>query len=69
MPARAARTIAVHQELMDNSELVQRVAATLIKGEMFERAGELYENIRKYEDALQCYRKGEAYTRAIELAR
>jgi intraflagellar transport protein 172 len=69
MPARAARTVTNHEELMNNPELVQRIANALLKGEMYERAGDLYEKIRKYQEALQCYRRGEAYRRAVELAR
>jgi intraflagellar transport protein 172 len=33
------------------------------------QAGDLFEKINKYQDALQCYRKGENYRRAVELAR
>ena len=69
MPARAARTVTSNEDLMNNGELVQRIANALLKGEMFERAGDLYEKIRKYQEALQCYRRGEAYRRAVELAR
>lgn len=74
------------QELINNSELVNRIANALIKGDMYERvsciaayvnssshclhqAGDLYEKINKYPDALQCYRKGENYRRCVELAR
>ena len=69
MPARAARTVTTHEDLMNNGDLVQRIANALLKGEMYERAGDLYEKIRKYQEALQCYRRGEAYRRAVELAR
>lgn len=37
MPARAARVVTNHEELMNNSELVNRIASALIKGNMYER--------------------------------
>ena len=36
---------------------------------MHERAGDLYEKIRKPQEALQCYRRGDAFARAVELVR
>ena len=78
---------------MNNSDLVNRIASSLIKGEMFERvswmcvknlvfgfihdiaiyydneiflpfqAGDLYEKIRMYSEALKCYKKGDNYKR------
>jgi len=49
--------------------LLQRIADALIRGDMHERAGDLYEKIRRPEEALKCYLRGEAYSRAVELAR
>ena len=49
--------------------LLQRIATALINGDMQERAGDLYEKIRRPEEALKCYRDGEAFGRAVELAR
>ena len=37
MPSRAARLVTSNEELMENRDLVQRIAATLIKGEFYER--------------------------------
>ena len=31
------------------------------------QAGELYEKIGKYQEALQCYRKGDSYARGKDL--
>ena len=57
------------QELLDNSDLVGRVASALLKGEFYEQAGELYERVEQSDQALDCFRKGCAYGRAVELAR
>ena len=37
LPARAARLAASREELMSNSELIQRIAAALIKADLHER--------------------------------
>ena len=57
------------QELLENSDLVGRVASALLKGEFYEQAGELYERVDQGDQALDCFRKGNAYGRAVELAR
>ncbi len=56
-------------ELLDNPDVVGRVASALIKGEFYDQAGELYERVNQEDQALECYRKGNAYGRAVELAR
>lgn len=37
MPARAARLVTTNEELMNNKDLVARIAAALIKGEFYEK--------------------------------
>ena len=37
MPARAARLATSREDLMNNSELIGRIAGALIKGEFYER--------------------------------
>ncbi|CAH1772611.1 unnamed protein product [Owenia fusiformis] len=69
LPARAARLATSRDELISNKDIVSRIANALIKGEFFERAGDLFEKIRDHKYALDCYRKGQAYRRAVELAR
>jgi intraflagellar transport protein 172 len=48
---------------------VGRVTAALLKGEFFEQAGELYERVGQPAAALDCYRRGEIFAKAVELAR
>ncbi|ESP05446.1 hypothetical protein LOTGIDRAFT_228027 [Lottia gigantea] len=69
LPARAARLASSREELMSNSDLISRIAGALIKAELYERAGDLYEKIRDYQKAMECFKKGKAYKRAVELAR
>ncbi|PIK55820.1 putative intraflagellar transport protein [Apostichopus japonicus] len=69
MPARAARLVTTNEELMNNKDLIARIAASLIKGEFYEKAGELFEKTWEEARALECYRKGHSYRRAVELAR
>ena len=69
IPNRASRLVQSRQELLDNSDLVGRVASALLKGEFYEQAGELYERVEQSDQALDCFRKGCAYGRAVELAR
>ncbi|XP_035472779.2 intraflagellar transport protein 172 homolog [Scophthalmus maximus] len=69
LPAKAARLAISRPEITNNSDTVGRIAANLIKGEFYERAGDLYEKIRNNQRALECYCKGGAFRKAVELAR
>ncbi|XP_023121303.2 intraflagellar transport protein 172 homolog [Amphiprion ocellaris] len=69
LPAKAARLAISRPEITNSSETVSRIAAQLIKGEFYERAGDLYEKIRNNQRALECYCKGGAFRKAVELAR
>ncbi|XP_064411524.1 intraflagellar transport protein 172 homolog [Latimeria chalumnae] len=69
LPAKAARLAMSREELVGNSELINRIAAALIKSDFYERAGDLFEIIRNHQRALECYHKGSAFRKAVELAR
>jgi intraflagellar transport protein 172 len=43
MPAKASKLLMNHRELIHNSELVNKIATTLIQSDLFENAGELFE--------------------------
>ena len=40
-----------------------------MKSEHYQDAGELYETVQKPLKALECYRKGHIYAKAVELAK
>ena len=69
LASRASKLIQNHESLMANQDLVARVISSLLKGEYYEQAGELYEKTGQQDQAMDCYRKGEAFARAVELAR
>ncbi|XP_030054442.1 intraflagellar transport protein 172 homolog [Microcaecilia unicolor] len=69
LPAKAARLAMSKDQLMVDTDVVARIAAALIKGEFYERAGDLFEKVRNSQRALDCYCKGNAFQKAVELAR
>ncbi|CAI9571384.1 unnamed protein product [Staurois parvus] len=69
LPAKAARLCMSQEQLLANSDLMGRVTAALIKGDFYERAGDLLEKINNSRRALECYCKANAFRKAVELAR
>ncbi|XP_060947369.1 intraflagellar transport protein 172 homolog [Limanda limanda] len=67
LPAKAAR-LAISQPEVSN-DTGSRIAAGLIRGEFHERAGDMFERIGNNQRALECYCKGGAFRKAVELAR
>uniref|UniRef100_A0A0R3RLE7 WD_REPEATS_REGION domain-containing protein n=1 Tax=Elaeophora elaphi TaxID=1147741 RepID=A0A0R3RLE7_9BILA len=65
----AARILLQNPKLIIKNDLVQNVAAALIQSDLFEKAGELFEATKDFEQALENYRKGKGYAKAIQLAR
>lgn len=56
-------------ELRDDPDLVGRITNSLLKVELYEQAGDLYEKVGQPQKAMESYRRGQAYYRAVELAR
>lgn len=56
-------------QLLENDDMVTKVIGSLIKSEQYQEAGELYELVQKPIKALECYRKGNIYIKAVELAK
>lgn len=54
---------------MSDGETVHLVIASLQRSNLFVQAGEVYEASDKPERALECYKKGHAFAKAIDLAR
>ncbi|KAK8378095.1 hypothetical protein O3P69_018808 [Scylla paramamosain] len=69
MPAKASRLATSVTELREDPEMISRIATALLKADLFEQAGELHEKVGQPQKALESYRKGHAYSRAVELAR
>jgi intraflagellar transport protein 172 len=69
LPARAAAVVKKYGVRITSPELIESIAAALAKAGMFERAGEFLERVDQSERALEAYRKGRAFRRAVELAR
>lgn len=57
------------QELSSQLDLLQQIASSLMKAGLYERAGELYERARSNHEAMEAYRSGGAFRKAVELAR
>ena len=58
-----------NRELISNTTVVNNVASGLIKRELFSLAGELFETLGQSERAMECYRRGDDFRLAVELAR
>ncbi|XP_063612068.1 intraflagellar transport protein 172 homolog [Penaeus indicus] len=69
MPAKASRLVSSVDELRDDPDLVGRITNALLKVELYEQAGDLYERVGQPQKAMESYRRGQAYYRAVELAR
>ncbi|KTG47170.1 hypothetical protein cypCar_00003174 [Cyprinus carpio] len=69
LPAKAAWLAMSRDELLSSHDIISRITAALIKGEFYERAGDLFERTRNNQKALECYRKGNAFKKAVDLAR
>lgn len=49
--------------------MLQQIAASLVQAGLYEKAGDLYEQAQSFQQAMEAYRAGGAFRRAIELAR
>ncbi|XP_046728666.1 intraflagellar transport protein 172 homolog isoform X1 [Silurus meridionalis] len=68
LPAKAA-WLAMNRDELLSSSIVSRITSALIKEEFYERAGDLFQRTNNHQRALDCYRKGNAFKKAVELAR
>ena len=59
LPSKACTILLQHPSLTHQSDLVERIAAALIKGGLYEKAGELFEKVS--DCTLYCY----VYSKAI----
>jgi intraflagellar transport protein 172 len=68
LPSRAASLLITH-ELQSNNELTEKIANSLYKSGLYERAGSLYELMGRNEKALDSYKNGNNFRAAVELCR
>ncbi|XP_060519882.1 intraflagellar transport protein 172 homolog [Cylas formicarius] len=58
-----------HPVLLKDHALVASVLKSLLQKELYESAGDIYEKVDKPDLALECYRKGRVWNKAVQLAR
>lgn len=68
-PGRACRLVQTYTYLLENEQIVNKVISALISMDMMEQAGLLYEKVNNFQKALECYKKGNAYGKAVELSK
>uniref|UniRef100_A0A8C4WQ59 Intraflagellar transport protein 172 homolog n=1 Tax=Eptatretus burgeri TaxID=7764 RepID=A0A8C4WQ59_EPTBU len=69
LPARAACLVMSNNELLLKPDVVNRIASALLKMDLLERAGDLFEELKNHHKALECYRKACSFQKAVELSR
>ncbi|KER27764.1 hypothetical protein T265_05253 [Opisthorchis viverrini] len=69
VPGKAARLALSEPHLSSDRTLMERIIQALVKCELFEKAGEMYQKLDQLENAMRCYRQAHAFQRAVELAR
>lgn len=57
------------QELYGQPDVLLKVSTALVHAGLYERAGDLFARANKLQQAMETYRAGNAFHRAIELAR
>mmetsp|Transcript_29270 Transcript_29270/g.93818 ORF Transcript_29270/g.93818 Transcript_29270/m.93818 type:complete len:1764 (-) Transcript_29270:152-5443(-) len=68
MPAKAAAAIHKHR-ISSPSSLLENVASELANASLHDKAGEFYEQMGQLQRAMDSYVRGDAYRKAVELAR
>ena len=68
-PAKAARIANTKHNIGGGQQLLEKIGRAMINAGMFEKAGDFYERMDDVMRAMELYIKGNAYRRAVELAR
>lgn len=68
MPAKAANVVNTYN-FRCGKDVLERIATALSTSGMDQKAGEFYEKMDMLDRALDCYIRGHAYRRAVELSR
>lgn len=67
-PARAANVVNAHN-LKPEQQLLEAIAAALFKAQVFEKAGDFFEKLKMGERAIEAYKRGHIFSRAVEYAK
>lgn len=68
LPAKAANIVTNYNVAIPHDQL-EKISAQLISSSMFEKAGEFLERLNILDRALDCYVRGHAFRKAVDLAR
>ena len=68
LPAKAANIVTNYNVGIPHDQL-EKISAQLISSQMFEKAGEFLERLNILDRALDCYVRGHAFRKAVDLAR
>jgi intraflagellar transport protein 172 len=68
MPAKAAQVV-IDQDIRQPVQLLDTIATALTRAQMYDKAGEFYERLEELQRALDSYVRGNAFRRAVDLAR
>eukprot|EP00761_Pharyngomonas_kirbyi_P006752 gb/GECH01006760.1/.p1 GENE.gb/GECH01006760.1/~~gb/GECH01006760.1/.p1 ORF type:complete len:1732 (+),score=261.24 gb/GECH01006760.1/:1-5196(+) len=68
-PGRAARVVQRYHLSGTQTQLLEAIASALSENDMHEKAGDFWEKLEMNQRAIDAYKEGNAYRKAIELAR
>lgn len=68
VPARAANVV-YNSHVSFPKDLLEKIASDLATSGLHEKAGELFEEMEMLQKALDCYVKGNAFKKAVDLAK
>uniref|UniRef100_A0A0N4ZD27 WD_REPEATS_REGION domain-containing protein n=1 Tax=Parastrongyloides trichosuri TaxID=131310 RepID=A0A0N4ZD27_PARTI len=67
--SKAARVLLNNKKLMKDEMLIDRIINSLEKSQNYEKIGEIYEGIEMYDKSMEAYKNGNAFNKAILLAK
>ncbi|XQJ26776.1 intraflagellar transport protein 172, putative [Leishmania guyanensis] len=67
-PARAAQVVSANN-LKPEQQLLEAIAAALFKAQVFEAAGDFFDKLHMTDRAIDAYKRGHAFSRAVDYAK
>jgi len=68
LPARAAHVISTHGVAVP-PQMLEAIASALLKAGMYEKAGDFFEKLQLHDRAIEAFKSGHCFRRAVELGR